>query len=82
MTDTQTLTDAILNEDTRIHRLIGKEITDAKSQLAERTGDTAALPLLIAALERIGRQFDPSSPAAQLRAKRTAITMHDKEEQA
>ena len=48
--DAQTLTDMILAEDTRLHRLIGQEIMDAKQQLTDRTGDTSALPLLIAAL--------------------------------
>ena len=74
MTDTQTLTDAILAEDARLHRLIRKETDDAKRRLADRDGDTSALPALIAALERIGRQTDPTTPAARLRARRAAIT--------
>lgn len=73
--DAQTLTDMILAEDTRLHRLIGQEIMDAKQQLTDRTGDTSALPLLIAALERVSRQCDPSVPAARLRAQRAALTM-------
>lgn len=77
--DAQTLTDMILAEDTRLHRLIGQEIMDAKQQLTDRTGDTSALPLLTAALERVGRQFDPSVPAARLRAQRIALTMLNKE---
>lgn len=79
MIDTQTLTDMVLAEDTRLHRLIGKEIEDAKRQLANRTGDTTMLPSLIAALERVSRQCDPSVPAARLRAQRIALTMLDKE---
>lgn len=75
MTATQSLIDAILAEDTRIHRVIGKEITDAKKQLSARAGDTNGLPALIDALERVGRQFDPSTPAARLRAQRAALTM-------
>lgn len=74
MTDTQTLTDAILAEDTRLHRLIRKETDDAKRRLAEHDGDTSALPALIDALDRIGRQTDPNDPAAKLRARRAAIT--------
>ena len=53
MTDTQGLIDAILAEDTRIHRVIGKEIADAKQQLSARAGDTSGLPALIDALERV-----------------------------
>lgn len=75
MIDTQTLTDMVLAEDTRLHRLIGKEIKDAKQQLADRTGDTTMLPALIAALERVSRQCDPATPAARLRAQRAALTM-------
>ena len=75
MTDTQGLIDAILAEDTRIHRVIGKEIADAKQQLSTRAGDTSGLLALIDALERVGRQFDPSTPAVRLRARRAALTM-------
>lgn len=77
--DAQTLTDMILAEDTRLHRLIGQEIMDAKQQLTDRAGDTSALPLLIAALERVSWQCDPSVPAARLRAQRIALTMLNKE---
>ena len=77
--DAQTLTDMILAEDTRLHRLIGQEIMDAKQQLTDRTGDTSARPLLIAALERVSRKCDPSVPAARLRAQRIALTMLNKE---
>lgn len=75
MTDTDTLTRAILNEDARIRVLLAKETATAKHQLDERTGDTTALPLLINALERISRQFDTASATAQLRAKRAAIRL-------
>lgn len=77
MTDTDTLTRAILNEDARIRVLLAGEITTAKHQLDERTGDTTALPLLINALERISRQFDTASATAQLRAKRAAIGLQN-----
>lgn len=60
--------------------MIGKEITDAKQQLSARSGDTNGLPALIAALERVGRQFDPSTPAARLRAQRAALTMLNNKE--
>lgn len=80
MTDTQGLIGAILAEDTRIHRVIGKEIADAKQQLSARAGDTSGLPALIDALERMGRQFDPSTPAARLRAQRAALTMLNNKE--
>lgn len=81
MTDTQGLIDAILAEDTRIHRVIGKEIADAKQQLSARSGDTSGLPALIDALERVGRQFYPSTPAARLRARRAALTMLERNEE-
>ncbi len=80
MTDTQGLIGAILAKDTRIHRVIGKEIADAKQQLSARAGDTSGLPALIDALERVGRQFDPSTPAARLRAQRAALTMLNNKE--
>lgn len=80
MTDTQGLIGAILAEDTRIHRVIGKEIADAKQQLSARAGDTSGLPALIDALERVGRQFDQSTPAARLRAQRAALTMLNNKE--
>lgn len=80
MTDTQGLIGAILAEDTRIHRVIGKEIADAKQQLSASAGDTSGLPALIDALERVGRQFDPSTPAARLRAQRAALTMLNNKE--